>query len=230
MEASSSRQSEKDPTGKTGGDDCDVIASPDVLRENRLPPGQVLTAIDSLTGVAKWPVLDASGPPDIDMDKWRLRLFGEVEREVELDWALLMQLPFVRVRCDIHCVTTWSRLDNLFEGPSTRTIVDQVHPKPDARFVLVYAYDKVGGDWSTNLCLDDFVAEDCLLAVRHDGQPLSTEHGGPCRLVVPRRYFWKSAKWIKAIRFIREDQPGFWERNGYHMRGDPWREERYRPL
>lgn len=210
--------------------DDDLIVSPDVLREDRVPPGQTLAAVDRKTGKAKWPVLDAAGPPEIDLDRWRLRIYGEVEREVELDWATFSALPTVRVRCDIHCVTTWSRLDNLFEGPSTRTIVEQVRLTPEARFVLVYAYDKVGGDWSTNLSLADFVAEDCLLAVRHDGLPLSTEHGGPCRLVVPRRYFWKSAKWIKAIRFVQDDEPGFWERNGYHMHGDPWLEERYRRL
>lgn len=204
------------------------IVSPDVLRDNRVPPGQALTAIDRATGKAKWPVLDAAGPPQIDLANWSLRLFGLVVSERSFSWQDFNQLPRSRVRCDIHCVTGWSRLDNVFEGPTVRTVLQNVRIQPEAQFVLVHAHDRVGADWSTNLPLELLLGEDCLFATHHDGQPLSVEHGGPCRLVAPRLYFWKSAKWVKAVEFRAEDRPGFWEQNGYHMRGDPWKEERYR--
>lgn len=204
------------------------IISPDVLREDRVPPGQTLTAIDRTTGKSKWPVLDAAGPPAIDLTSWTLRLFGLVAGERSFNWKEFNELPRSRVRCDIHCVTGWSRLDNLFEGPTVRTVLQNVRILPDARFVVVHAHDMVGVNWSTNLPLELFLGEDCLFATHHDGQPLSAEHGGPCRLVAPRLYFWKSAKWVKSVEFRAEDSPGFWEQNGYHMRGDPWKQERYR--
>jgi DMSO/TMAO reductase YedYZ molybdopterin-dependent catalytic subunit len=206
----------------------DEIVSPDAVRAHRVPPGQTLTAIDRATGTAKWPVLDAAGPPAIDLSSWTLRLFGSVASETSFTWEEFNRLPRSRVRCDIHCVTGRSRLDNLFEGPTVRTVMQHVRVQPEARFVLVHAHDKVGADWSTNLPLDLFLAHDCLFATHHDGEPLSVEHGGPCRLVVPRLYFWKSAKWVKAVEFRTEDFAGFWEQNGYHMRGDPWEQERFR--
>lgn len=207
---------------------ADIIVGPDTQRDHRIPPGQVLTAVDSRTGRAKWPVLDASGTPQIDLERWQLRFFGLVDQEVAFDWRQFGELPKSRVRCDIHCVTRWSRLDNLFEGPTVRTVLKRLAIRPEARFVVVYAHDKVGGDWSTNLPLDAFCGDDCLFATHHDGVPLAPAHGGPCRLVVPKLYFWKSAKWVKAVEFLAQDRPGFWERNGYHMVGDPWREQRHR--
>jgi len=126
---------------------------------------------------------------------------------------------------DFHCVTAWSRLGNLWEGPSTRDLLAMAGgAKPEARFVLVHGHDR---GWTTNLPLEDFLAEDALVAILHDGEALSLEHGGPARLIVPRLYAWKSAKWIAGVELLAEDRAGFWEANGYHMRGDPWTEERY---
>ncbi|HVX67155.1 MAG TPA: molybdopterin-dependent oxidoreductase, partial [Bryobacteraceae bacterium] len=126
---------------------------------------------------------------------------------------------------DFHCVTRWSRLGNVWEGVSTHTLLELAGGAlPAARFVLAYGYDR---GWTTNLPIEDFLAEDALVAFTHDGEPLSLEHGGPARLIVPRLYAWKSAKWLKDIELMESDRPGFWERNGYHMRGDPWQEERF---
>jgi len=207
----------------------DRIISSDTQRPVRLPPGQVQTAIDRTTGRRKFPVLDAAGPPKIDLAAWRLRIFGAVEEPVEFDWEQFNRLPHVRVECDIHCVTRWSRLGNVFEGPHVRTVLERVRIKPEARYVLLHSHDRIEGHgaWTTNLPLEAFLGEDCLFATHHDGQPLSLEHGGPCRVVVPRLYFWKSAKWVKAVELLPADRPGYWERNGYHMRGDPWQEERH---
>ena len=195
----------------------DVIVSPDARRANRIPPGQSRTK--------KWPVLDASGPPRIDLAAWRFRIGGLVGKEVEWNWDTFVNFPRVRVFSDFHCVTQWSRLGNIWEGVSTRELITMAGGAlPEARFVLVHAYDR---GWTTNLPLEDFLAEDALVAILHDGQPLSLEHGGPARLIVPRLYAWKSAKWIGGVELLDKDRAGFWEANGYHMRGDPWREERY---
>lgn len=194
-----------------------VIISPDTRRPQRIPPGQSRTR--------KWPVLDAAGPPRIGLDHWRLEIDGLVERKVSLTWADLNQLPRAHVFADFHCVTRWSRLGNLWEGVSMRALASLAGAlDPRARFALVHAYDF---GWTTNVPLDALLAEDSLVATHHDGEPLSLEHGGPARLIIPRLYAWKSAKWIAAIEFIAHDKPGFWERNGYHMNGDPWREERF---
>lgn len=195
----------------------DVIVSPDALRPNRVPPGQSVTE--------KWPVLDAGGPPPIDPDRWRLRIGGLVAQPREWTWQEFLELPRVKVYADFHCVTRWSRLGNLWEGVSTREILQRAGgPLPEARFVMAYGYDF---GWTTNLPLEDFLAEDALVALFHDGEPLTLEHGGPARLVVPRLYAWKSAKWLAGIELMAQDRPGFWERNGYHMRGNPWKEERF---
>src|SRR5476651_557117 len=133
--------------------------------------------------------------------------------------------PRVKVSADFHCVTRWSRLGNLWEGVTTRELVQRAGgAKPEARFVTVHGYDR---GWTTNLPLEDFLAEDALVAFLHDGDAISGEHGGPARLIVPRLYAWKSAKWVAGVELTEQDQPGFWESNGYHMRGDPWKEERY---
>lgn len=191
--------------------DAEVIISPDTRRERRLPPGQTRTR--------KWPVLDAHGMPDIDLATWRLEVDGLVERPQAWSLDEFMQLPAVKVYADFHCVTRWSRLDNIWGGVSTRELARIVGIKPAARYALAFGYDY---GWSTNLPLQYFLAEDALFAWSHDGQPIPPEHGGPVRLIVPQLYAWKSAKWVKGVRFLEEDEPGFWERGGYHMRGNPW--------
>jgi DMSO/TMAO reductase YedYZ molybdopterin-dependent catalytic subunit len=198
-------------------EDTPLIVSPDTRREERLPPGQSRTQ--------KWPVLDASGPPSVDLARWRLRLTGLVAHPVEWDWEEFQKLPRIKVFADFHCVTRWSRLGNTWEGVSTRELLDRAGgPLASAHFAVAYGLDP---GWSTNLPLDALLAEDALVALIHDGEPLKREHGGPARLVVPRLYAWKSAKWLTGIELIDRDRPGFWEKNGYHMRGDPWLEERF---
>ena len=195
----------------------DLVVSPDTRRAQRIPPGQSRTL--------KWPVLDAGGPPRIDLQSWRLELRGLCRTPVSFSWEEFNTLPRIRVLADFHCVTRWSRLDNTWEGVATRELVNRAGGiAPEARFVLVCGYDM---GWTTNLPLDHFLAEDALVATHHDGEPLSLEHGAPARLIVPRLYAWKSAKWISGIEFLAADRPGFWEQNGYHMKGDPWREERF---
>lgn len=195
----------------------DVIISPDTRRANRIPPGQSRTR--------KWPVLDASGTPMIDLANWRLDVFGLVENPISLSLPVLMALPQIKVFSDFHCVTRWSRLGNLWEGVSTREIAECVQIKPEARFVVAHAYDN---GWTTNLPLENFLAEDSLLTHTHDGRPISSEHGGPVRLMIPLLYAWKSAKWLRGIEFLSDDKAGYWEHGGYHMLGDPWREQRFR--
>lgn len=194
-----------------------TIVSPDTRRADRVPPGQSRTR--------KWPVLDAFGPPQIDLSRWSLRVFGQVERELVFSLDEFHALPRVRVFGDFHCVTTWSRLGNLWEGVSTRELLDRAGVRPVAKYVVCHAYDN---GWTTNLPLAHFLADDALLADKHDGQPITVEHGGPVRGMVPQLYAWKSAKWIKAIELVADDRPGYWEELGYHLRGDPWTEERYR--
>jgi DMSO/TMAO reductase YedYZ molybdopterin-dependent catalytic subunit len=196
--------------------DPPIVVSPDTLRENRLPPGQSRTV--------KWPVLDAGGPPQLSSLQWSLSVLGLVKRPMQWTWSEFQGLPRTKVLADFHCVTRWSQLDNLWEGVATREIEKLVEISPEARFVLVHGYDN---DWTTNMPLEAFLAEDALLADKRNGEPISIEHGGPLRLIIPRLYAWKSAKWIRAIGFLREDEAGFWEREGYHMNGDPWKEERF---
>ncbi len=194
-----------------------AIVSPDVRRSSRVPPGQTRTL--------KWPVLDASGAPRIDLARWKFRVAGLVAHPIGWNWEEFQQLPRVKVFADFHCVTRWSRLGNLWEGVSARELRARAGgPASQARFVLVYGYDQ---GWSANLPLADFLTEDVLVALKHDGEPLEVEHGGPARLIVPRLYAWKSAKWVAGIELLERDKAGFWERNGYHMHGDPWQEERF---
>lgn len=191
------------------------IVSPDTLKPDRRPPGQRLTE--------KWPVLHYGSVPKIDVKNWTLNIKGLVEKEKILTYEEFTALPKVEVFSDIHCVTSWSRLNNTWQGVSSSVIKDLVEIKQEAKHVMVEG----AGGFTTNIPLDDFFQEDVLFALKHDGQPLTAEHGGPVRLVVPRLYFWKSAKWVKGLRFMAEDEPGFWEQAEYHMHGDPWREERY---
>jgi DMSO/TMAO reductase YedYZ molybdopterin-dependent catalytic subunit len=185
---------------------------PDALR---LPPGQILTR--------KWPVLHYGTVPQVDRSTWELRVFGAVEHPFTLSWSELLALPRHETVCDIHCVTRWSRYDNVFHGIKLSAILERASIRPEVTHVLVHAEH----GFTTNLPLEDFARPANLLALRHNGEDLTPEHGGPVRLVVPHLYFWKSAKWVRGFEFLEEDAPGFWEQNGYHMRGDPWAEERY---
>jgi DMSO/TMAO reductase YedYZ molybdopterin-dependent catalytic subunit len=195
----------------------DIVVSPETRRAQRLPPGQKRTL--------KWPVLDASGTPHIDLEQWRFMAGGLVRRETAWTWQEFLQLPRTRVFADFHCVTRWSRLGNLWEGVSARELVGRAGDLlPGARYVVAYAYDS---GWTTNMPLEQFLAEGSLVALLHDGEPLTAEHGGPARLIVPGLYAWKSAKWIRGVEFLAEDRAGFWEELGYHMQGDPWLEQRY---
>lgn len=184
--------------------------------ERRVPPGQFVTE--------RWPILHAGDVPQIDLATWRFELFGLVERPVRLTWEEWGRLPKTTHRCDIHCVTSWSRFDNVFEGVPFRAVLDLVTLKPEARYVLVHTY----GGWTTNLPLEELLKDGVMFAHAHNGKPLTPKHGWPLRLVVPHLYFWKSAKWVRGLEFMAEDVPGYWEERGYHMLGDPWREQRYR--
>jgi DMSO/TMAO reductase YedYZ molybdopterin-dependent catalytic subunit len=181
----------------------------------RLPPGQ--------RRVKDWPVLDLGIQPEVATEHWRLTIDGLVENATVWDWATFRAQPVFRDVSDIHCVTAWSRFDNAWEGVSAKHILAVVRPKPAARFIVFHGYD----DYTTNLPLADFAAEDALIAHSWQGRPLPREHGGPARAIVPQLYFWKSAKWLNRIQFIADDRRGFWEERGYHDRGDPWGEERY---
>jgi DMSO/TMAO reductase YedYZ molybdopterin-dependent catalytic subunit len=193
-----------------------VVRSPDTGRKDRIPPGQRLTE--------KWPALHYGSVPRIDISQWAFNIFGLVEKERRLSYQEFTALPQVQVFSDIHCVTGWSKLDNLWEGVASRQIRKLAQILPEAEFVMVHS----AGGFSTNLSLSDFFQSDVLFAVKHNGEPLTPEHGYPLRLVVPRLYFWKSAKWVTGIEFMAEDKQGFWESYGYHNHGDPWKEERYR--
>jgi DMSO/TMAO reductase YedYZ molybdopterin-dependent catalytic subunit len=183
---------------------------------DRVPPGQTLTE--------GFPVLHyGSVPYYSDMSKWDLRIVGLVEQDVTFSYDEFFALPRREFHNDIHCVTTWSKLDNVWEGIAVSTIMERVKLKPEARYVMLHAEH----GWTTNLPIEDFLAETSFLATAHNGQPLTPEHGYPLRMVVPHLYFWKSAKWLRGIEFMEKDKPGFWERNGYHMYGNPWKEQRY---
>ena len=192
-----------------------LIRSPDTLRKNRVPPGQKLTE--------RFPVLHYGPVPAMDAKRWTFTISGLVDPPRQLTYDEFKKLPRVRVFSDIHCVTTWSRLDNLWEGVSASAIRDLTRILPEAKFVIVHA----APSFTTNLTLDDFFAEDVLLADKYERERLTPDHGYPVRLVVPRLYFWKSTKWVTGIEFTAQDRPGFWESRGYHNHGDPWLEERY---
>ncbi|WP_287583458.1 sulfite oxidase-like oxidoreductase [Candidatus Borrarchaeum sp.] len=196
-------------------EDEGIIISPDTKRENRVPPGQRLTE--------KFPTLHAGSVPRYDLSKWTFKITGLVEEKKTLSYEEFMSLPMVKVFSDVHCVTGWSRLNNLWEGVSTSVIKELVNILPEAKFVIVHCAE----GWTTNLTLEDFFQADVLFVAKLDNEPNTAKHGAPCRLVVPRLYFWKSAKWVERLEFIAKDKPGFWETRGYHNHGDPWKEERY---
>ncbi|MBM3943892.1 MAG: sulfite oxidase-like oxidoreductase [SAR202 cluster bacterium] len=184
-------------------------------RTQPAPPGQYITQ--------KFPVLTFGATPRIDLKDWRFRAFGLVGKEITLDWQQFTALPKLTLDAEFHCVTQWSRLQNTWEGVPFREILKLVTPKPEAKFVMAHCY----GGYTTNVALDVLDDDDVLLAYKHDGEDLSAEHGGPMRLVVPKRYGWKSAKWVNGLEFLAQDAPGFWEARGYHMEGDPWKEQRF---
>ena len=182
---------------------------------SRLPPGQYLTE--------KWPVLHAGTVPDTDLDTWDFRVWGEVQHPIALDWEQFNELPQAENVQDIHCVTRWSRFDTRFGGVHWREIAKLVRPKPAARYVVAHAEQA----FTANVPLSFLEHDDALFATEADGEPLTPEHGWPLRLVIPGKYFWKSAKWLRGIELRATDEPGFWERYGYHNDADPWREQRY---
>jgi DMSO/TMAO reductase YedYZ molybdopterin-dependent catalytic subunit len=183
--------------------------------EGRLPPGQSLTL--------KWPVLHYGSVPRFDPERWDFRVYGAVDAPVRWTWSEFNALPKVKRHSDFHCVTRWSRFDNDWEGVAFREVLERVKLKAGARYVLVHAEQ----GFTANVPLADLDREEVLLATHHDGQPLSPDHGYPLRLIVPHLYAWKSVKWVRGIEFLDQDAPGFWEQNGYHMYGDPWREQRF---
>jgi DMSO/TMAO reductase YedYZ molybdopterin-dependent catalytic subunit len=196
------------------------IVSPDTLRgspKDRTPPGQTLTK--------KWPVLHYGSVPSVDPHAahWSLKVFGLCDNPYTLTYDEIRTLPAVDVLCDMHCVTHWSRLDNTFTGVPTKLLIDRAKPKPEARFVMCHSE----AGFTTNVPLDEFTREDCILAYQWEGKDLEPDHGYPLRGLVPRLYLWKSAKWLRGIELRATDAPGFWEQNGYHMHGDPWDEERF---
>ena len=182
---------------------------------DRLPPGQYLTE--------KWPVLHAGTVPNTDLATWDFRVFGEVESPVTLSWDEFTALPTCEITTDIHCVTRWSRFDTTFKGVHWSELAKLVAPKPSARYVVAHAEQ----DFTANVPLAALQDEEALLAYEADGEPLTPEHGWPLRLVIPKRYFWKSAKWLRGIELLDHDERGFWERLGYHNEADYWKEERY---
>ena len=181
----------------------------------RLPPGQYLTA--------QFPVLSYGPTPRFNPQKWDFRVIGQVEHPLLLTWDQFRQLPSTVQVSDFHCVTTWSRYDNRWQGIKVLDLMRQVQLKPAARFAFILC----DGGYTTNLALDEFLDDDVMLAWGHDGKDLEPDHGFPLRLVVPKLYGWKSAKWVRAIEFTNHDRRGFWEVRGYHNHGDPWTEERY---
>ncbi|WP_019145047.1 sulfite oxidase-like oxidoreductase [Aeromicrobium massiliense] len=185
-------------------------------RPDRLPPGQYDTG-------SSWPTLTAEVTPHLDPKAWTITVDGLVERPTTWTWDEAHELPPSTYLGDIHCVTTWSRLDMSFAGVSVDTLLEAAGPLPEAAYVM--AHSTTG--YTTNLPLEDVTGGKAWVAWEADGKPLTPDHGGPARLVVPHLYFWKSAKWVTRLELMARDQPGFWERNGYHDRGDPWLEQRY---
>lgn len=181
----------------------------------KVPPGQYATE--------KFPVLTFGNSQAIDTKDWSLEISGLVENKLTLDWNQFTNLEKITVNSPFHCVTQWSRMENKWEGVSFKKLVQLAKPKPEAKYVMIHCH----GEYTTNLRLDILIDTDVLLAYRHDDAQLPAEHGGPVRLVVPKLYGWKSAKWVKGLEFLSENSPGFWEKRGYHMDGDPWKEQRF---
>ena len=181
----------------------------------RLPPGQYLTD--------KWPVLHAGSVPAVDLATWDLRVWGEVGNNATFTWEQLLALPSVEITRDIHCVTRWSRFDTTFRGVAWSEIAKLVEPKPSARFVVAHAEQ----GFTANIPIEALEDAGSVIAYEAEGEPLTPDHGWPVRLVIPSKYFWKSAKWLRGIELLDHDEPGFWEKYGYNNNADYWAEERY---
>ncbi|WP_448695046.1 sulfite oxidase-like oxidoreductase [Pseudomonas moraviensis] len=182
---------------------------------NRLPPGQVLTE--------RFPILHEGAVPEYDTGDWSLRLFGTLDRPIELRYADLQALPQRVLRCDIHCVTRWSKFDTEWGGVHLQDLLQAFDIQPTSSYVMAHA----DPDYQTNLLLADLLHPQSLLATHYAGQPLTAQHGWPLRLVIAGRYFWKSAKWLRGLEFVAQEQPGFWEQNGFHLHADPFAEQRF---
>jgi DMSO/TMAO reductase YedYZ molybdopterin-dependent catalytic subunit len=182
---------------------------------DRIPPGQYLTE--------RFPVLTVGPNPKYDLARWDFTVFGEVEREVKLSWEDLLELPHRDVTLDIHCVTRWSKLDTTWTGVPVREVLDRAGLKPSGTHLMAYS----DGGYTTNVPLEAVIDDQALLAHSYEGKPLEPDHGAPLRLIVPKRYFWKSAKFLRKLEVMSEDRMGFWELNGYHNDADPWKEERH---
>ena len=182
---------------------------------SRIPPGQYLTE--------RFPVLTYGDNPPFDLSTWTLTVDGSVERPLTLSWDALMALEQVTITTDIHCVTRWSKLDTTWTGVRVRDLLERAGVKPEARFVLAHS----DGGYTTNMPLELLYDDDVLVAHAYEGEPLEPDHGAPLRLLVPKRYFWKSAKFLRRLELLPEDRQGFWELNGYHNDGDPWQEQRH---
>ncbi len=191
------------------------VTARSIASTDRLPPGQKLT-----TG---FPVLDLGVQPEIPLSEWKLTLNGLVEKPVTLSWDAFNALPQVEDTSDFHCVTTWSKYDCRWSGVAFTTLYELAQPKPEARFVYFTSYDGYSTNTSLAACLDD----DVLVATKFDGAPLPREHGGPARVIIPKLYAWKGAKFVNTITFLADDKLGFWEVRGYSNTADPWKEERY---
>ncbi len=198
-----------DAARRAAGRDGDADAA------GRVPPGQSLTR--------KFPVLTAGSTPKVEAADWKLRIFGMVEGESELDWEALQALPSSTHTCDIHCVTRWSKLDTTWTGVPFSVVHAQSRALPEADHVMLHCT----GGYTTNMRLDEMLEDGVMLAYDYDGEPLPRPHGGPVRMLVPKLYLWKSAKWLSGIEYLSGNRPGFWEGHGYHMHGDPWTEERF---
>jgi DMSO/TMAO reductase YedYZ molybdopterin-dependent catalytic subunit len=183
--------------------------------DGRLPPGQYI--------VHDFPVLSAGPTPRTALDQWTFAIDGLVKKPMRWSWQEFLNLPAKSIITDIHCVTKWSKFDTHWEGVTIDTLLEAVEPDPQAKYVIAYC----DGGYTTNLPLEDVTGGKGFIAYRYDDKPLAAEHGGPARLVVPHLYFWKSAKWVRGLKLMEKDQPGFWESLGYSNHGDPWKEERY---
>ena len=183
--------------------------------QKRLPPGQSLTT--------KWPVLHYGSIPRFDLNAWDFRIWGQVREPRLFTWEEFSTLPTVEQVSDMHCVTRWSKFDSRFEGVPIAEVMKRIEVLPEARYVLVHA----DPGYTTNLPVEELLADDVIFVLSYEGKPLAPEHGYPVRLLVPKLYLWKSAKWVRGLEFTVADRPGFWEKNGYHNHGDPWKEERF---